>query len=250
MNQAVTLTVADGVGHIQLNRPEAANTLDMPLASGLRAAATAVAEDDAVRAVLFTGAGARFCGGGDIAAIAGADDAGEYLHALAMEVDAAVQALESLAKPVVSAVHGAVAGGGLGLMLCGDAIVAQDGTKFVFAYPAIGLSPDCGTSRSLPRAMGQQRALAFALSGRPLSAEAALTQGLVTEVAANAQDRGLELATTLAKGASAALGDARRLLRAGWSGTREEVSAEEAATISSRVTTPEAQELLAAFLKR
>lgn len=250
MTTPVTLTVANGVGHIQLNRAEAANTIDMPLASGLRQAAQSVAEDDAVRAVLVTGSGARFCGGGDVTTFAGAEDVGAYVHDLAVEADAAVQILESLAKPVVSAVHGAVAGGGLGIMLCGDLVVAQEGTKFVFAYPAIGLSPDCGTSRSLPRALGQQRALAFALSGRPLNTEGALAQGLVTEIAADAQERGLELATAMAKGASVALGDARRLLRAGWSGSREEVSEQEAVTISSRVTSPEAQTLIEAFLKR
>ena len=79
---------------------------------------------------------------------------------------------------------------------------------------------------------------------------AAATCASSTEVAADAQSRGLELATAMAKGASVALGDARRLLRAGWSGTREDVSAQEATTIGSRVTSPEAQALIDAFLKR
>ena len=86
--------------------------------------------------------------------------------------------------------------------------------------------------------------------GGALTTETALAQGLITEVAADAQSRGLELATAMAKGASVALGDARRLLRAGWSGTREDVSAQEATTIGSRVTSPEAQALIDAFLKR
>ena len=64
----VTYTVADGIAHIELNRPESANTIDMPLALALGEAATNAAEDDTVRAVVLSGAGARFCGGGDVAA--------------------------------------------------------------------------------------------------------------------------------------------------------------------------------------
>ena len=246
---AVELTVTDGVGHIQLNRPEAANGIDMALATGLREAVEAARDDEGVRAVLLSGAGKRFCGGGDIASFVD-EDATTYLQRLAEEAGAAVMALEDLAKPVVTAVQGAVAGGGLGLMLGGDAIIAQEGTKFVFAYPAIGLTPDCGVSYLLPRAMGQQRALAFALSGRPLSAQDALAQGLVTEVVEDAQARGLELATSLAQGAAGAFGDARRLLRASWTRDRATSAADEAATLSARGQGEEARALFAQFLGR
>lgn len=246
---AVELTVTDGVGHIQLNRPEAANGIDMALATGLREAVAAAAADDTVRAVLLTGAGTRFCSGGDIGSFVDEDDT-TYLQRLADEAGAAVMALEDLHKPVVTAVQGAVAGGGLGIMLGGDAIIAQEGTKFVFAYPGIGLTPDCGVSYLLPRAMGQQRALAFALSGRPLSAQDALAQGLVTEVVEDAQARGLELATSLAQGAAGAFGDARRLLRASWTRDRATSAADEAATLSARGQGEEARALFAKFLGR
>lgn len=246
---AVELTVADGVGHIELNRPEAANTIDMALAVGLREAVERVAQDDAVRAVLLTGAGKRFCGGGDIASFVDEEDP-SFLQRLAEEAGAAVIALEDLHKPVVTAVHGAVAGGGLGLMLGGDAIIAQEGTKFVFAYPAIGLTPDCGVSYLLPRAIGQQRALGFALSGRPLSAQGALAQGLVTEVVEDAAARGRDLATTLAKGAAGAFGDSRRLLRASWTRGRATSAADEAVTLGTRGQGEEARALFTQFLGR
>lgn len=250
MTEAVTLTVADGVGHIQLNRPDAANTVDMPLATGLREAVASVAADDEVRAVLLSGAGARFCSGGDIGSFADEEDSQAYLHALAVEAGAAVAGLEDLHKPVVVAVHGAVAGGGLGIMLGGDLVIAQEGTKLVFAYPAIGLTPDCGVSYLLPRAMGQQRALAFALSGRPLSADEALAQGLVGEVAPDALARAEEAARALAAGAAGAFGDARRLLRTSWVRDREDMAADEATTLSTHGMGEEAQALFAKFLKR
>ncbi|MBA4083993.1 enoyl-CoA hydratase/isomerase family protein [Janibacter terrae] len=246
---AVEYSVADGVARILLNRPEASNTIDMALATGLRGAVAAAAEDDAVRAVLLTGAGKRFCSGGDIRSFVDEEDPA-YLQRLAEEAGAAVVALEDLAKPVVTAVQGAVAGGGLGIMLGGDVVVAQEGTKFVFAYPAIGLTPDCGASYLLPRAIGQQRALAFALSGRPMSAQDALAQGLVAEVVEDAQARALELATSLAKGAAGAFGDSRRLLRASWTRDRAASAVDEAATLSSRGQGEEARALFAQFLGR
>ncbi|WP_114204221.1 enoyl-CoA hydratase/isomerase family protein [Janibacter anophelis] len=246
---AVTYTVTDGIAHVELNRPEAANGIDMALATGLREAVEAARDDDAVRVVLLTGAGKRFCGGGDIAGFVDEEDP-SYLQRLAEEAGAAVIALEDLAKPVVVAVQGAVAGGGLGLMLGGDLVVAQEGTKFVFAYPAIGLTPDCGVSYLLPRAIGQQRALAFALSGQPLSAQDAQAQGLVAEVVEDAGARAREIATALAKGAAGAFGDSRRLLRASWTRDRATSAADEAQTLSSRGQGEEARALFAQFLGR
>lgn len=244
----VVLDVVDGVARVQLNRPGAANALDLAMATALRRAVEAVAADDGVRSVLVTGAGRRFCAGGDVASFAAADDPAGHIHALATEADAATQALAGLAKPVVAAVHGAVAGAGLAVMLSCDVVVAEPGTSFVFAYPRIGLTPDCGVSWLLPRAVGQQRALAFALSGAPASAEEAHAWGMVTEVVPGAAGRALEIATGLAEGAPGALGDVRRLLRSGWTGTREEVGVEEARTIAARADGAEAQALIEQFV--
>lgn len=250
MPKPVTLITAGGVGHLQLNRPEAANTINMPLAVALEEAVSRVAEDDAVKAVLLTGNGKRFCAGGDISAFAESSNQGRFLTELATTIDGAVQALESLQKPVVAAVHGAVAGGGLGIMLAADVIIAAESTSFVFAYPSIGLTPDCGTSASLPLAMGLHRALAFALSGRPLNTSQALDQGLVTEVAVDPMARAQEVAAAWVAGAPGALGDVRRLLRQGAGLSRAEVGAREAATIGERMATDEAQLLIPAFLSR
>lgn len=250
MTQPITVSIADGIGHLELNRPEAANTINMPLARALGEAVNRLAGDDSVRVVLLSGAGSRFCGGGDISAFTAATDQGTFLTDLAATADAAVQAMEVLDKPVVAAVQGAVAGGGLGIMLAADVVIAAEGTKFVFAYPAIGLSPDCGASVSLPRTMGLHRALAFALSGQPLNAEAALHQGLITETAAEPLARAREVASTWTAGAPGALGASRRLLRQSASASRIEAGRREASTMGERVVTPEAQALIAAFLKR
>ncbi|MEI2711855.1 MAG: enoyl-CoA hydratase-related protein [Nocardioides sp.] len=250
MTDPVLSTVADGIAHLELNRPEAANAFDMALATALFEAVEWAAGEDQVRAVLLTGSGPRFCAGGDVASFLAGDDVETELRHLALAVDRAVRALEGLAKPVVAAVHGAVAGAGLPLMLSADVVVADPGTKFVFAYPGIGLSPDAGASYLLPRAMGQQRALAFALTGEVLTAQGAQASGLVTQVAEGAADVARGIAQQWAGGPATALGHARRLLRAGWQMEREEMGIEEARTISNLVNGAEAKALIAKFLSR
>ena len=208
------------------------------------------ADDTTVRSVLLTGAGPRFCAGGDIASFAAATDQAAYVHHLATELDAAFRALAALKKPVVVAVQGSVAGAGLALMLSCDLIVSAPATKFVFAYPGIGFTPDCGLSYLLPRAIGQQRALAFALGGRGMGTSQALDWGLVTEVAENTEARAREVATGWASGPAAAFGETRRLFRAGWELDRVSMGAEEARTISRMVEGEEAQSLIARFVSR
>lgn len=250
MTQPINFSVADGIGHLELNRPKAANTVNMALAHGLHEAAIAAANNDDVRVIFLTGAGKRFCGGGDIGAITSADDPGAFITELASTADAGVQVLEALDRPVVAAVHGAVAGAGLGIMLAADVIIAAPDTKFVFAYPSVGLTPDCGVSVSLPRAMGLQRALAFALSEAPMSAEAALQQGLITEISEDPQARAREIATSWAGKSSAALGATRQLLRQSNDTARDAHGEREATTIGTRVDSSEAQQLINAFVSR
>ncbi|HEY9563036.1 MAG TPA: enoyl-CoA hydratase/isomerase family protein [Nocardioides sp.] len=251
MTDLISYAVADGVAHIELNRPDAANAIDMPTAQAFRAAIGRAAADDTVRAVLLTGAGKRFCAGGDVAAFASfesAEDQRDYLVGLAHELDAANQELAALEKPVVAHVQGAVAGAGLSVMLSCDLIVAAEGTKFVIAYPGVGLVPDVGCSWLLPRAIGQQRALHLALTNKPIGSDVALDWGLVTEV--GDASRANELAAQLAAGPVFALGQARRLIRNSYAATRAEAGADEAETIGRAVMTEDARGLIHAFANR
>jgi 2-(1,2-epoxy-1,2-dihydrophenyl)acetyl-CoA isomerase len=244
----VTYGVSEGVAHLELSRPDVANALDLDTARAFASAVEQADTDDAVHAILLTGKGKRFCAGGDVASFAAASDQPAYIHQLATELDGAFQRLAGLSKPVVAAVHGAVAGAGLALMLSCDLVVAHPATKFVFAYPGIGFTPDCGLSYLLPRAIGQQRALSFALGGQAMSAHDALAWGLVTEVCEDNLDRGRHLAASCALGPAKALGETRRLLRAGWELDRTAMGAEEARTITTMVKGEEARHLIARFL--
>ena len=246
----VEYDVADGVAHIELNRPETANAFDLATTRRFAALVARAGEDHRVRAVLVSGSGPRFCGGGDVASFAAAEDQPGYVHQVAIELDAAYRTLSALERPVVAAVHGAVAAAGLALMLSCDIVVAAPGTKFVFAYPGIGFTPDCGVSYLLPRAIGQQRALAFALAGKPASASQAAEWGMVAEVVDDPKARAGDLARALADGPATALGHVRRLLRRGWEMDRVETGLEEARTITEMVKGAEAQGLIARFVGR
>jgi 2-(1,2-epoxy-1,2-dihydrophenyl)acetyl-CoA isomerase len=246
------------VGRVVLTRPEASNALDLPAAEALGAALdllSAAVDRDEIGAVLLTGEGARFCAGGDVRSFVAADDQPGYLWTLAERLEAELRRLSELPVPVVAAVHGAVAGAGLAFLLNSDVVVAARSTRFTMAYAGIGLTPDCGVSYLLPRAIGQQRALELAITGRVLDAADAAAWGLVTEVVDDEAlaARAAELAQSLASGVTggvAALGHAKRLIRSSWDSTRAESAADEVATISAAVTSSEAQRRIERFMNR
>lgn len=250
MSEPLTLSIADGVAHLELTRPESSNAFDLAAARAFAEAVQNIERDDAVRVVLLTGAGKRFCAGGDVLSMIAADDSSSYLLELADVLDGALQRLDSLPKPVVVAVQGSVAGAGIGVMLAGDLIVADRATRFVTAYSGIGLTPDCGVSWLLPRAVGQQRALQLLLTPTVIDGDQALSWGLVTEVVSgDAVSRARELAGSLATGPSHALGQARRLQRASWAADRATAGADESRTIAAAIRTPEATALIAGFAR-
>jgi 2-(1,2-epoxy-1,2-dihydrophenyl)acetyl-CoA isomerase len=238
------------IGRIVLSRPEAANAFDL---SATRALGEAVSQADvpAVRAVAITAEGKRFCGGGDVASFVASADPASYVRTLATELEAQLRRLSGLPAPVVAGVQGAVAGAGLAVILNADVVVAGRGTKFVMAYSSIGLTPDCGVSQLLPRAVGQQRALELALGGRVLTAQEAREWGLITEVVDDAQvaARTVELARSLAEGPTLAFGQTKRLIRHSWEVSAVAHAKDEADTIASMVTTEDAESLIENFLK-
>lgn len=241
-----------GLARITLARATRSNAVDLPTARALGRAVEQAAADPGARALLVRGEGRRFCAGGDVAAMVAAADRSKYLEELATALDLALQGLAGLAMPVVAAVQGAVAGAGLAVMLSCDVIVSAGSTKFLMAYAGVGLTPDCGVSSLLPRAIGQVRALELALTGRTLTAAEAQAWGLVTEVVDDEalETRAAQLAERLAAGPTFALGQAKRLLLSSWQTPREQLGREEARVIADAVTREEATALLAAFTSR
>jgi 2-(1,2-epoxy-1,2-dihydrophenyl)acetyl-CoA isomerase len=249
----VAYEVAFGVAHVELNRPESFNALDITLARSLRDVVAKAAADDEVKVVLLSGRGRAFCAGGDLTMMASAESVSVEVHELATEAHQAILALAQLSKPVVAIVHGSVAGGGVGLSCAADLMLAGESTRLVAAYPGIAVTPDCSLSWALPRIIGERRALEFMLLNKPISAATAVTWGLVTEV--HPDDKvhaaGIGLARALAAGpAAAALGKTRRLVRDSADRTLADQLDVEAASISDLAATPGSKELVRTFVKR
>lgn len=202
-----------GVAHIRFNRPQALNAIDRGMAKAFRQACADIAADTSVRAVHISGEGRAFMAGGDLVEMLAAPE--QAAHELISGMHAGIRLLAAMNAPVVCAVHGAVAGGGLGLMLACDLVVAAEGTRFGVAYPLIGASCDCSTSWGLPRAVGLRKATELALLGDTFDAEEALRLGLVNRVVPKEQ-LGADvdaLIERLVHGPTQALGRLKKLLR-------------------------------------
>lgn len=244
---------AGGVARITLRRPDAANAIDLALARELGDAALRCAEDASVRAVLLTGEGKMFCGGGDLGAFAGA---GESVPVLLKQITAhlhvAVSRFARMRAPVIAAVNGPAAGAGLSLVCAADLAVASDAAKFTLAYTRVGLAPDGSSTWFLPRLVGARRALELMLTNRTLSAEEALAWGLVNAVvpAAELARESERLAGELAAGASAAFGAVKRLLLLSASQGLETQMEDEALAIADAARTRDGAEGIAAFLAK
>ncbi len=133
--EAITYEVSEGIGHLTLNRPEALNSINMEMIAEVRSAVADFAADDNARVLLVTGNGRGFCAGVDLSAnVAGDDDMsrGERVaHGMDIGFKPMVRELSEVPKPVVTAVNGMTAGGGVGLTLSGDIVVAARSAKFV-----------------------------------------------------------------------------------------------------------------------
>ena len=251
--ETIDLQVRDGIAHLMLNRPAAANSITLELAKDLMEATLACDEDPAVRAVLFTGAGRMFCGGGDLKTFASKGaELPHYLKAVTTYLHAAVSRLTRMNAPVIAAVQGSAAGAGLSFVCAADIVLAADNAKFTMAYTRAGLTPDGSSTYFLSRIVGLRRALELSLTSRVFSAAEAQTLGIVTQVVAEAQlqNEAAALAKTLAAGPTAALGATKRLLHAGWTGTLETQMELETRAIADIARTHDAQEGIAAFVAK
>jgi enoyl-CoA hydratase len=200
---------AAGVTRITLDRPERLNAMDVHLVQGLHDALDAVAADPSCRAVVLTGSGRGFCAGLDLGGYgtpAGAEGLSGPAAGFATQqhIAALVPRLRSLHQPVIAAVNGAAAGGGLALALASDVRIASTAARFNVAFVRIGLSGcDIGVSWLLPRLVGASRAFELLLTGRIIDAAEADHIGLVTRVVPEDElmDAALETAAQIAANA-------------------------------------------------
>ncbi|MET0297447.1 MAG: enoyl-CoA hydratase/isomerase family protein [Microbacterium sp.] len=247
MTESILLDIDGGLARVTFNRPAYLNAMDFEMGARWRDIAHAVTSDAAVGAVLIDAAGPAFCAGGDVVTMGTSGAAGAQVTDAAHVIHDGIRTFVESDKPIVAAVQGAVAGGGLGLMLTADYIVASETAKFVSKYANIGLTPDLGVSTLLPAAVGQRRALQLLLQDTTIDAATALDWGLVTEVVADPGARAAEIAQFWLAGATAAFGQAKRLVRTGAHRAFAENLDDEARSIGARFDTEESRLRVAAF---
>jgi 2-(1,2-epoxy-1,2-dihydrophenyl)acetyl-CoA isomerase len=249
----ITLERHDGVATLTLNRPQAANSIDLALARELMEAAIVCDDDPDTRAVILTGAGTMFCAGGDLRSFA---DAGTgisgRLKELTAYLHAAISRLTRMNAPVVAAVNGMAAGAGFSLAIAADLTIASETAGFVMAYTNAGLVPDGSSTFFLPRRIGDRRTRELMLTNRRLTAAEALDWGLVNQVVAADQllPTADTLARTLAQGPTRAFGAVKTLLNGSFETGLETQMELEARAIAAASITPDGQEGIGAFLEK
>jgi 2-(1,2-epoxy-1,2-dihydrophenyl)acetyl-CoA isomerase len=249
----ITLERRDGVATLTLNRPNAANSIDIPLARELMDAAIACDDDPEVRAVILTGAGSMFSAGGDLRSFAAAGSGiSSRLKELTAYLHAAISRLARMDAPVIAAVNGMAAGAGFSLAVAADLAVASETAGFVMAYTNAGLVPDGSSTFFLPRRIGDRRARELMLTNRRLSAAEALEWGIVNQVVPADQltATAAKLAQTLAAGPTRSFGAVKTLLNAAFENGLETQMELEARAIAAASIGPDGQEGIHAFLEK
>ena len=246
-----------GVATITLNRPDVRNALSPNTMDELVSAVEACREPE-VRAVVLTGAGGAFCSGADVRGFTdnlkdGPEQLSAHLRSQAGRLHTdVILAIRTLPKPVIAAVGGVAAGGGLGLALACDLRLASENARFFMAYASIGATADGGSTYYLPRLLGPALAMEVYLMNQPISAQRALEMGLVNRLvpADELERHATELAARLASGPTVAFGKVKALMDASWSSDLASQLDAETDAISDIALTHDFQEGVTAFVEK
>lgn len=244
----------DAVATITLNRPDKLNAFTGTMREDLLAALRECESDDAIRAIVITGAGRAFCAGGDV----------EYMHQLQATNDVVafrklldagrdiVLQLASMSKVVIASINGVAAGAGCNLALACDFRIASDAAKLSESFVKIALHPDWGGTWLLPRLVGRARAMELLMTGRVVDAYEALSIRMIDRVVAAADlvEETAKLADAFASTpAIAARGIKRALAQAERNQLREQLELEADHQLACFVS-DDAKSRIAAFVKK
>lgn len=246
MNEIIT-ELSHGVLRVEMNRPDKKNAMTGAMYTRLAETLDDADKNDDIRVVLWHGAGGNFTAGNDLADFqnnppgVGKSPQGQLTDALI-----------AFGKPLVAAVNGVAVGGGTTMLTHCDFVYASESTRFQIPFINLALTPEFGSSCSIPARAGHIRAAELFFLGEPFSAAHAAELGLVTRVVADAEV--LEIATAtadkLAAKPAGALRTHKRLLKRTSLGSLQDAVAAEAGEFIERVRSAEAKEAFAAFFEK
>jgi 2-(1,2-epoxy-1,2-dihydrophenyl)acetyl-CoA isomerase len=212
----VQMEILGGVATLRMNRPDKLNALNVELGRALVQALIHAGEDKSVRVIVLTGAGRGFCAGGDLTLLRDVRmrQAANELQGLLMAGKEICLAIATMPKPVIAAVNGVAAGGGMNLALAADMRIASDGASFAESFAKIGLYPDFGGTYFLPRIVGPALAAELFYTAETLSADDSLRLGIVNRVfpADKFEEETRKIAERLAAAPPMAMRDVKRTL--------------------------------------
>jgi 2-(1,2-epoxy-1,2-dihydrophenyl)acetyl-CoA isomerase len=175
--------IEDGIATLTLNRPEALNALSMDIRTGLLAALDRYEDDDTVGCVILTGAGRGFCAGGDVKSMGDRAARGMEVRARGIQFSNRIpMTMRTCSKPIIGMINGVAVGAGLSMALACDLRVAAKSARFGTGFLKIGLSGDWGGSWTLTQLVGTAKARELYLLGDMISADEALSCGMVNRV--------------------------------------------------------------------
>lgn len=202
---AVTIN-SNGVALLELNRPQVLNALNEPLLDEIITALGELGANPEVKALIVTGRGKGFCAGADLTGVSKpavkSTDMGKMISArMAASFNPMMELLYTFPRPVVSAINGIAAGGGAGIALCADIVLAAHSCALkVVQVPQLGIAADLGANWLLSRIIGRSRALGACLTGTTIRPEQLMAWGLAWECVDDQLllDRAHEIASQLA----------------------------------------------------
>ncbi|MDI2030531.1 enoyl-CoA hydratase-related protein [Saccharopolyspora sp. TS4A08] len=249
----VTVEVRDSIAHVVMRRGERGNPIDLVMACALLDAAR-VCRRANPRVVLLRGEGHSFCVGGDLRDFSSVDveNRRDHLISVTDALHDALRIFASMEAPLITAVHGSVAGAGVGLAAAADLTIASADAVFRLAYTRIGYSPDAGVTWWLPRLVGPKRATELLLTNPRITADEAAAMGLITRVTDGETliDEAEQLADQLSHGATGAFGATKHLVAQGLCSGLDAQLDRESRSLAAAAASPEGIEGVAAFLAK
>jgi 2-(1,2-epoxy-1,2-dihydrophenyl)acetyl-CoA isomerase len=204
----IAITINEkGVALLELNRPQVLNALNQALLREMIEALQELGANPEVKVLIVTGRGKGFCAGADLTAVteppgAGIDMGKQVSDSMAATFNPMMELLYTFPRPVVSAINGIAAGGGAGIALCADIVLAANSSALkVVQVPQLGIAADLGANWLLSRIVGRSRALGACLTGITIVPEQLMAWGLAWECVDDQLllARAQEIATQLAR---------------------------------------------------